>query len=135
MRQSIQLGDDAWEARSLRRSTACPRSRKNCATTRTGIRRSGKPEPRIPSGADRRLPVALAEAHAWHPVSTGGALRRIALGNPVVPRDIHAEHKALHEAALARDADLACLLGARHIDRTVQVLNRVLATADAARAS
>ncbi len=41
-------------------------------------------------------------------------------------RDVHAEHKAIFDAVLRRDADLACGLLADHIDRTVMVLRKVL---------
>ena len=44
----------------------------------------------------------------------------------VVPRNVHAEHKAIMEAAVARDVDAACGLAASHIARTLTVLDRVV---------
>lgn len=55
--------------------------------------------------------------------------RRIALLDRKVPRDVHAEHRAVFEAAMARDVDLACRLEGGHIDRTLTVLGKVLTPA------
>ena len=48
--------------------------------------------------------------------------RRLSLINRSVPRDVHAEHSAIFEATLARDADLACRLLAEHIEKTKGVI-------------
>ncbi len=48
----------------------------------------------------------------------------MALTDRTVPRDVHAEHLALMEATLARDADTACDVAAMHIQRTTDVLAR-----------
>ena len=48
--------------------------------------------------------------------------RRMALTDRTIPRDVHAEHRALMEATLARDADAACEVAAMHIQRTTDVL-------------
>nr|WP_294514297.1 FCD domain-containing protein [uncultured Rhodopila sp.] len=136
MRQSIRLGDDVWEAGLV-----------------AAFHRLTKVEEKLLEHADahqdewearnREFHLAMIAAcpSRWlkhmHAILYQQAerYRRIALVNPVVPRDIHAEHRALHEAALARDVELACLLGSRHIDRTVAVLNRVLAKVEGVRAS
>lgn len=136
MRQSIRLGDDTWEAGLV-----------------AAFHRLSKVEEKLREHPDqyrdewedrnREFHLALIAAcpSRWlkhmHAILYQQAerYRRIALGNPVVPRDVHAEHRALYEASLARDVELACLLAARHIDRTVAVLNRVLAATEAARAS
>ena len=47
--------------------------------------------------------------------------RRLAVTDRSIPRDVHADHLALMEATLARDADLACDIAARHIQRTTDV--------------
>lgn len=52
--------------------------------------------------------------------------RRLSLKTALSIRDIHAEHQAIFDAALKRDARLACRLTEQHIDRTVEV---ILATA------
>jgi GntR family transcriptional regulator, carbon starvation induced regulator len=48
--------------------------------------------------------------------------RRLALTDRSIPRDVQAEHQALMEATLARDADTACDVAAAHIQRTTDVL-------------
>ena len=48
--------------------------------------------------------------------------RRLALTDTSIPRDVHAEHQALMEAAIARDADTACAVATAHIQRTTEVL-------------
>jgi GntR family transcriptional regulator, carbon starvation induced regulator len=46
-------------------------------------------------------------------------------------RDIAAEHRAIFEATLARDADLACRLHAEHIQRTAEIVTKALTRTDA----
>lgn len=48
--------------------------------------------------------------------------RRRALIDRSVPRDVHAEHAALMEATLARDADAASQVATKHILRTSEVI-------------
>ena len=48
-----------------------------------------------------------------------------------IPRDVHAEHRALMEATLARDADTACDVAAMHIQRTTDVLAQSAIDSDA----
>jgi GntR family transcriptional regulator, carbon starvation induced regulator len=50
--------------------------------------------------------------------------RRIAMATRSIPRDVHSEHAAIKEAALARDADLACRRLGEHIDRTLEVVRQ-----------
>jgi DNA-binding GntR family transcriptional regulator len=42
-------------------------------------------------------------------------------------RDVAGEHRAIFEATIARDADLACRLHADHIERTAEIVTRALA--------
>jgi DNA-binding GntR family transcriptional regulator len=42
-------------------------------------------------------------------------------------RDVAGEHRAIFEATIARDADLACRLHAEHIQRTAEIVTRALA--------
>jgi len=41
-------------------------------------------------------------------------------------RDVAGEHRAIFEATIARDADLACRLHAEHIQRTAEIVTRAL---------
>ena len=42
-----------------------------------------------------------------------------------VPRNVHDEHRAIMEAAIARDVDAACGLSASHVQRTLAVFDRL----------
>ncbi|PPQ33746.1 FCD domain-containing protein [Rhodopila globiformis] len=53
--------------------------------------------------------------------------RRAALTTRSVPRNVHAEHAAIKDAALARDADRACAALGDHIERTLDVMRRRIA--------
>ena len=48
---------------------------------------------------------------------------RVALVDQTAPRDVSAEHKALFEATMDRNVNLACELSNAHIERTVQVIS------------
>jgi len=48
--------------------------------------------------------------------------RRLSLITRSLERDIHAEHKGIFDATMARDADLACRLTEEHIARTAELL-------------
>ncbi|MCI4679267.1 FCD domain-containing protein [Rhodoblastus acidophilus] len=52
--------------------------------------------------------------------------RRMSMAKRTIPRDVHAEHKAIFDAVMARDADLASKLTADHIERTLTVLRVAL---------
>lgn len=51
--------------------------------------------------------------------------RRISLFRKPVPRDVHAEHQALIDATLARDADRATTILAEHILRTLESVRQM----------
>ncbi|WP_454916554.1 GntR family transcriptional regulator [Xanthobacter sediminis] len=57
--------------------------------------------------------------------------RRLALAKRPIPRDLHAEHKAIFDAAIARDANLASKYAAEHIERTLTALRFALEPAGA----
>ena len=52
--------------------------------------------------------------------------RRMSIGKRRIPRDVHAEHKAIFDAVLKRESELACKLTADHIERTLTVLRDAL---------
>lgn len=51
--------------------------------------------------------------------------RRLSVFRRPIPRDVHAEHQALFEAALRRDADAAAALLREHILRTLEAVRRM----------
>ncbi|NPT60255.1 GntR family transcriptional regulator [Paraburkholderia elongata] len=52
--------------------------------------------------------------------------RRISLTHTEIERDVHAEHKAIMEAALARDVTTVCRLEGEHIKRAVEKLTAII---------
>ncbi len=130
LRESILLGDDAWEGRLV-----------------AAFHRLSKVEAKLASGPEQQqdefeirnneFHAALISAcpsrwlHHLHGIlyQQSERYRRISLVNRLVPRDVHAEHKAVFDAALARDVELACRLVGEHIDGTLAVMSKVLAAA------
>jgi len=119
LRQSLALGDDAWEADLL-----------------AAFHRLTKAEEKLGEGVDREeweernrlfheVLIAACPSHwikhfltiLYHQAER---YRRLSLRQKAVPRDIHAEHDALFKAALARDTDKACSILAQHIRYTLQ---------------
>ncbi|GLR67031.1 GntR family transcriptional regulator [Acidocella aquatica] len=127
LRESIRLGDDAWEGRVV---AAFHR------LSKTEARLSAQPELMQDEfeQRNREFHLALISAcpsrwlHHLHGIlyQQSERYRRISLLNRVVSRDVHAEHKSVFDAAMARDVDLACRLEGEHIDRTLAVMSKVL---------
>ena len=129
LRQAILFGDDAWEASLV-------------AT----FHRLSKVEEKLAEGPERQQDEFEERNRDFHYALIAACpsrwlkhmhgilfqqserYRRISLCNKIEPRDIHAEHKAVLDAVLARDVDLACRLEGEHIDKTLEILSRVLET-------
>ncbi len=126
LRSSIGHGDDAWEGRVV---AAYHRLSKIEAKLVTG------PEAQQDEFEERNREFHLALISAcpsrWLNHLYGilfqqsERYRRLSLVNRVISRDVHAEHKAIFDAALARDADLACKLVGEHIARTLTVMAKL----------
>lgn len=130
LRQSILFGDDVWEGALV-----------------GAFHRLSKTEEKLSEGApelrdefeerNREFHFALIAAcpSRWlkqmHGILFQQAerYRRIALANRGLLRDVHAEHKAVLDAVLARNIDLACRLEGEHIDRTLEHLRRTFTAA------
>ncbi len=127
LRQSILFGDDAWEGALV-----------------GAFHRLSKVEEKLVGGIpelrdefeernrDFHYTLIAACPSRWlkhiHGIlfQQSERYRRISLATRTGPRDIHAEHKAVLDAALARDVDLACRLEAEHIDKTLEMLSHSL---------
>ena len=127
LRQSIIFGDDAWEGALV-----------------GAFHRLGKVEEKLVDGApelrdefeernrDFHYTLIAACPSRWlkhiHGIlfQQSERYRRISLATRAEPRDVHGEHKAVLDAALSRDVDLACRLEAEHIDRTLEILSHTL---------
>lgn len=135
IRQSISAGDEAWEGRVVAAYYRLAKIEERLADS-------------IPAVTDdfearnRDFHQALISAcdSPWlHRINTmlyqqSERYRRIALANRDSRRDVHAEHQAIYDAALARDVERACKLTGEHIDRTLNVVREVIG-GDASRAS
>ena len=127
LRQAILFGDDAWEAGLV-----------------AAFHRLSKVEEKLADDPARQQDDFEERNRDFHMALIGACpsrwlkhmhailfqqserYRRISLCNRVVPRDVHAEHKAVLEAVLARDVDLACRLEGEHIEKTLEVLGHLI---------
>ena len=124
LRQSIALGDDAWEGELL-----------------AAFHRLSKAEEKLHSPTEREeweernrifhevLIAACPSRWIKHFISIlyhqAERYRRLSLDLKPIPRDVHAEHEDLFKATLARDADQATAVMAEHIQltfRSIQVI-------------
>lgn len=127
LRQAIAHGDDVWEAGVVAAYHRLSRVEEKLAENPAAV--SDEWEER-----NREFHQALAAACPSRWLDRLSATmyqqseryRRIALSRQTVPRDVHAEHKAILEATLNRDADLACRLLDEHINRTLVVITRIM---------
>jgi DNA-binding GntR family transcriptional regulator len=127
LRLSVQRGDVGWESEVLaahHRMASLPMYQPGVAHSRNNewavahvafhaklIEACGSP---ILLGICARLSDAAELYRAWSGAYTDGR-------HPA-RRDVAAEHRALMEAALAHDADLAVQLFGDHVDRTAAIL-------------
>lgn len=123
LREAIARGDDDWEAAIV-----------------AAFHRLSKVEEQLPSNEVRLAADWEVRNQAFHDALVAACTNRwmmhfrgilyaqssrylrISLTDRTVPRDVHAEHEALCQATLARDADLACRVSDQHIERTVEVI-------------
>lgn len=124
LRQSIALGDDAWEAELL-----------------AAFHRLSKAEEKLSDGTAREeweernrvfhevLIAACPSRWVKHFLTIlyyqAERYRRLSLYHRPIPRDIHAEHEALLKSTLARDADTAAAILADHIGLTLRSIEQL----------
>jgi GntR family transcriptional regulator, carbon starvation induced regulator len=119
LRQAIKLGDDEWEAEIVanlhRLSKLTARNQKDVCRVDESWEYWHRKLHSALIGASR-APVLLQLCDSLHDLSD--RYRRIYIQYRRTPRDIHSEHRAIAEAAIARDTALACSLMEKHIDLT-----------------
>lgn len=132
LRRSILAGDDRWEARVVAAYHRLSRIEDQMPERLEEI--YGEWEER-----NRDFHKALISAcpsrwlHRLHDVLCRQAerYRRITFASGrTLPRNVQQEHRAIMEAAIARDIDAACGLAASHIMRTLAVLELIVNGAD-----
>jgi GntR family transcriptional regulator, carbon starvation induced regulator len=117
LRQSIAMGDDAWEGDLLaafHRLTKAEEKRIGAADREEWEERNRIFHEVLISACPSRwlkhfLSILYQQAERY---------RRLSLFLQPIPRDIHAEHEALLQATMARDGDKAAMLLAEHIQLT-----------------
>jgi DNA-binding GntR family transcriptional regulator len=127
LRQAIALGDEAWESQIVATFYRLSKVEERLAEDPTGP--LGEFEAR-----NREFHHALIAAcpSRWlhHMIGLlfqqSERYRRIAMAKRTIPRDVHAEHRAIFDATLARKTELACQLTMDHIERTLTVLRNAL---------
>lgn len=124
LRQSMRHGDDVWESQVI-----------------AGYHRLSRAEERLHGGQgfdewedrNREFHQALISAcdSRWTRHFLGilyqqaERYRRLSITRRPIPRDLQDEHRRIHDAALARDADLACRLLASHIQTTFDAMEHL----------
>jgi GntR family carbon starvation induced transcriptional regulator len=125
LRQAIALGDDAWEAEVVGAFHRLSRAEEKLGT---------HDEARVEWEARNRVfhEVLISACpsrwirHFQHILyQQSERYRRISLFQKTIPRDVHAEHQALCDAAVARDAERACALLSDHILRTLEAIKKL----------
>lgn len=122
IRASIRNGDELWEGRVLAAFHAMQRRKK--------VTPEGDVDPEWEAHHIRFHQVLVSECRMPKLMSFRAILdlqaqryRRIAAHHYLkAPRDDVAEHRALRDAVLERDADLACGLLRAHYARTVEII-------------
>lgn len=124
LRQSIALGDDAWEAALLAAFHRLSRAEEKLAGS------AGREEWEERNQIFHEALLAACPSR-WTKYflsilyRQAERYRRLSLIHKTVPRDLHAEHEALFKAALSRDADRASEILAQHIGLTFEAVSQL----------
>jgi len=126
LRQSIAAGGEEWEAAVVAAFHRLSRAEQRLTDHDIGtteeweIRNRAFHEALISASGSRWI------RHFQHILyQQSERYRRISLFRQPIARDIHAEHQALFEAALARDATRAASILSEHILRTLDAVKRM----------
>ena len=126
LRQSITLGDDAWEGDLVAAFHRLTRAEQKLADHEVATLEEWEQRNRAfhealiaacPSRWIRHFQNILYQQSERY--------RRIALFRPTIPRDIHAEHEAIFNATLERDVAKASRILSEHILRTLEAVRRM----------
>ncbi|QDF97787.1 transcriptional regulator [Azoarcus sp. DD4] len=126
LRQSIALGSDAWEADLVAAFHRLSRAEQKLADHDTGTTEEWE----LRNRAFHEALIAACPSrwirHFQHILyQQSERYRRISLFRQPIARDIHAEHQAIFDATLARDATRATSILTEHILRTLDAVKRM----------
>lgn len=123
--ESIKNGDDRWEDALV---AAYHRLQRLEESARKGIQLDGWDQAHrtfhITLFSASGMPLLLQFCNTLHDL--GDRYRRLFLAKNSHDRDVPAEHKAILDATLARDNEMACTLLRQHIERTGKNLFAIL---------
>ena len=126
LQQSIAHGDDAWEASVVAAFHLLSRAEEKLSDGSKATREEWELRNRAfhevlisacPSRWIRHFQTILYHQSERY--------RRLSLFRNPIPRDVHAEHQAIVDAALARDASEATRILGEHILRTVEAVRKL----------
>ena len=124
LRQSIALGGDDWEAGVVAAFHRLSRAEQKLGDDEDYVQAAAEDWEKRNRGFHDALIAASPSRWMRHVQNIlyqqSERYRRISLFRKPVPRDVHAEHQALFDATLARDADRATAILTEHILRTLE---------------
>lgn len=124
LRRSIELGDDAWEARVVAASYIMKKSDAALAASQGPV-----PDSWEQANAAFHTSMVSACASEWLLHVRDGLqdlcerYRRASVNRRRAERQLEKEHQNIFEAVMARDAARACLLTRQHFERTASNLS------------
>jgi DNA-binding GntR family transcriptional regulator len=126
LRQSIRLGDELWESRLIAAFYLLTRVEERLSATSAESfdeweQRNREYHQALISACPSRwthhfLGILYQQTERY---------RRLVVTRKPIPRDVHAEHQAIQDAALARDEERAVELLARHIATTADAVRQL----------
>ena len=133
LRQSIELGDDAWEADVLSAFHRLSRAEEKLEgpdATREEWELAAREEWELRNRIFHEVLISACPSRWLRHFQTilyrqSERYRRLSLFNHPIPRDVHAEHLAIVDAVIARDAPAATRILADHIMRTLEAVRRL----------
>lgn len=133
LRQSILAGDDEWEARLVAAFHKLTKTEEKLGDReQTRVRewemRNREFHEALIAGCDSRwlrylIGLLYRQSERY---------RHLAISHHSIPRDVHAEHTAIFDAALARDVDKALAAIEAHIQLTFEAIRRLMPDIEAA---
>ncbi len=126
LQQSIALGDDAWEASVVAAFHLLSRAEEKLAdgakTSREEWELRNRAFHEVLIGACPSRWIRHFQNILYH---QSERYRRLSLFRQPIPRDVHAEHQAIVDAALARDSAEATRILSEHILRTLEAVRQL----------
>ena len=125
LRQSIQAGDEEWEADLVSAFHLLSRAEERLAQDHGAVAEWETRNRIFHENLIQACPSRWLHHFQAILYRQSERYRRLSVFRRPIPRDVHAEHQALFEAALRRDAAQATTLLRDHILRTLEAVRRM----------